>query len=363
MLQIVYKNRKQIVYITGSSGGSIPPAFTVAPQTTGTAVVGQTLTCDGGTATGTEPITKTYQWYRGATLISGATNSTYTLVQADAGNTSNIKCTVTATNSAGSASATSNTVAQILDATWNDFKTTLGITDATINSAMNTYTITRKAISATASLGAYPMVGGTATTHSRNLYNPADSDAAKRITWAGTITHNANGVQGNGVNGTGNTFINASTDFPSNDFTVIWYSRTNSAANQADFGALNGSAAGLFLSSRWGDNNTYNGGQSNLNNAGNINPNTSGCFVFKRSGNTITLTRNGSVIFSRIDASSVKVNNTIRVISRFFNIAVDAFSARQYTHFEFMNIALDSTQETNIINAVIAKETALSRNV
>jgi len=340
------------------SGGSIPIVVS-AVNIAGAAVVNQTLTVSY-TITGT-PTVITRRWYRGATLIFTSTSSdTYVLTQAEAGNTSNITCNVDAD---GVSNATSNTVVQILDATWNDFKTTLSITDATINSAMNTYTITRKAISATASLGAYPMVGGTATTHSRNLYNPADSDAAKRITWAGTITHNANGVQGNGVNGTGNTFINASTDFPSNDFTVIWYSRTNSAANQADFGVLNGSAAGLFLSSRWGDNNTYNGGQSNLNNAGNINPNTSGCFVFKRSGNTITLTRNGSVIFSRIDASSVKVNNTIRVISRFFNIAVDAFSARQYTHYEFMNFALDSTQETNIINAVIAKETALIRNV
>lgn len=96
-------------YINYSGETVAPPIFTVNPQITGTAVVNQTLTCDGGTVTGGGVITKTYQWYRGATLISGATNSTYTLVQDDAGQ--NIKCTVTATNSAGSASADSNTVA------------------------------------------------------------------------------------------------------------------------------------------------------------------------------------------------------------------------------------------------------------
>lgn len=101
------------------SGGATPPAFTVAPVVSGTAVVNQTLTCDGGTVTGTEPITKTYQWQRDGVDIGGATASTYTLVQADAGNTSNIKCTVTATNSAGSASADSNTIVQILDADYN----------------------------------------------------------------------------------------------------------------------------------------------------------------------------------------------------------------------------------------------------
>jgi len=86
------------------------PANTVAPSVTGTAVVGQTLSTTNGTWTNS-PSTFSYQWYRGATLISGATNSTYVLVQADAGQ--NIKCTVTATNSAGSASADSNTLAII----------------------------------------------------------------------------------------------------------------------------------------------------------------------------------------------------------------------------------------------------------
>lgn len=107
-----YLKLGKIFFLKDGVGGSLlPPVFTVNPQITGTAVVNQTLTCDGGTVTGGGVITKTYQWYRGATLISGATNSTYTLVSADAGQ--NIKCTVTATNTAGSASADSNTLAII----------------------------------------------------------------------------------------------------------------------------------------------------------------------------------------------------------------------------------------------------------
>ena len=92
----------------GVGASAIPPVFTVAPQVTGTAVVGQTLNTTNGTWTNS-PTSYTYQWYRGATLISGATNSTYVLVSADAGQ--NIKCTVAATNTAGSASADSNVLA------------------------------------------------------------------------------------------------------------------------------------------------------------------------------------------------------------------------------------------------------------
>ena len=63
------------------SGGAIAPVNTASPVVSGTAVVGQTLSTTDGTWTGTAPITYSYQWYRGATLISGATNNTYTLVQ------------------------------------------------------------------------------------------------------------------------------------------------------------------------------------------------------------------------------------------------------------------------------------------
>lgn len=346
-----------------SAVNAIAPVNTVAPVISGTAVVGQTLSSTTGTWTGTPTPTYSYQWFRGATPI-GTNSANYTLVQADAGNTSNITCRVTATNSAGSANATSNTIAQIFDATWWDFRQTLSITDTTINNAMNTYTITRKSISATASLGAYPMVGGTATTHSRNLYNSADTDAAKRVTWAGTITHNSNGVQGNGINGIGNTFINTSTEFSSNDFTIIWYSRTNQARNECDFGVTDGSAGGLNMASKWGDNNTFTAGLSTNVNSGNVVSNSSGCFVFKRSGNTITLSRNGVNIITRTDSGNIKINQTIRIIGRWRSgLNDEVFSSKQYTHFEIMNFALNSTQETNIINAVIAKETALSRNV
>lgn len=94
---------------TGGDGSA--PTNNTPPSISGTAVVGQTLTVTAGGWSGSPTPTLSYQWYRGATPISGATSTTYTLVQADAGNTSNIKCVVTATNGAGSASADSNTVA------------------------------------------------------------------------------------------------------------------------------------------------------------------------------------------------------------------------------------------------------------
>jgi hypothetical protein len=85
---------------------AIAPVNTVLPVVTGSFVVGQVLTSTDGIWTGTAPITYTYQWQRNSVDISGQTNNTYTLVQTDAD--FDVRCVVTATNVAGSASANSN---------------------------------------------------------------------------------------------------------------------------------------------------------------------------------------------------------------------------------------------------------------
>jgi hypothetical protein len=91
---------------------SIAPMLITAPAITGTAQVGQTLTCSTGTWQGTQSITYAYQWKAAGVNISGATSSTYLLTSNEAGKT--ITCTVTATNSVGSNSITSEATAEVL---------------------------------------------------------------------------------------------------------------------------------------------------------------------------------------------------------------------------------------------------------
>ena len=89
-----------------------PPVNTVAPVISGTPTAGQTLTSTTGTWTGTAPITYAYQWKRGVTNV-GTNASTYVLVTGDIG--ADITCVVTATNAAGSADATSNSLGPVAD--------------------------------------------------------------------------------------------------------------------------------------------------------------------------------------------------------------------------------------------------------
>jgi chitodextrinase len=90
---------------------SSAPVSTVVPAVSGLAQVGQTLTASPGQWNAVPDPTFSYQWLRcgtsgsGCTAIAGASGSSYLLGAADAGAT--LRVQVTATNSAGSASATS----------------------------------------------------------------------------------------------------------------------------------------------------------------------------------------------------------------------------------------------------------------
>ncbi len=88
-----------------------PPTNTAAPAITGTARDGQTFTASAGSWTGTSPLSYAYQWERcnnsgeSCANVTGATSPTYQLGPEDVGST--LRVLVTASNVAGSASASS----------------------------------------------------------------------------------------------------------------------------------------------------------------------------------------------------------------------------------------------------------------
>ena len=107
----------------GRSGGfrtdKLSPINTVAPVISGTALVGNTLTSTTGTWTSdTGVISYLYQWTRDGVNISGATNSTYTLVFADRVRT--IRCRVAATDTDGTSSYINSNA--LLERTVEDFE-------------------------------------------------------------------------------------------------------------------------------------------------------------------------------------------------------------------------------------------------
>ncbi len=86
--------------VTSGTGTSAPPSNVVRPSITGSTQVGATLTANPGQWSGTGPITYAYQWQRCSqpgtcSNITGATQQTYVLVQADQSMTIRVRVTAT----------------------------------------------------------------------------------------------------------------------------------------------------------------------------------------------------------------------------------------------------------------------------
>jgi hypothetical protein len=86
-----------------------PPSDLNPPAISGSATVGSALSCSNGLWAGNPAPTFTYAWLRDGAPIAGAAASAYGVQAADQGHT--LSCRVTATNSAGTAAATSAGIA------------------------------------------------------------------------------------------------------------------------------------------------------------------------------------------------------------------------------------------------------------
>jgi len=98
----------------------------------------------------------------------------------------------------------------------------------------------------------YPYVGGTESQHKFNLKDPRDLDAAYRITWSGTLSHDSNGVTY--TNGIGETYLNALSVFGTNYPYVANYCRVWST------GIVIGANTGIYDWSSNGTLVTHSGG-------------------------------------------------------------------------------------------------------
>ena len=88
------------------------------------------------------------------------------------------------------------------------FLTAAGITDSTIEGAINTLVVDMKDAGIWTKMKAvYPFVGGTASTHKWNLVNPLDTDAAFRLTFSGGWIHDSLGIKMNNTNTEAETFV------------------------------------------------------------------------------------------------------------------------------------------------------------
>ena len=193
-----------------------------------------------------------------------------------------------------------------------------GITNPVQINAINYLTLSLKGINTTENptgvnffSGAYciyPFVGGTATQHRYNLRDVSTF----LITFFGSVTHDNNGITGNGVNGYGDTFFSPfNNSLPLNDCGIGVYSRTNSNIGtdigSGDIGLTNA----LYIQSRASGASVL---QANSTTFAAVSQSDSrGLFIgVRRNSTSMQIYKNGSSIIlktSSADSSSTTVNN------------------------------------------------------
>ena len=341
--------------ILAAANAGTPPVNTVAPVISGTQVVGSSLSTTNGTWTGSPAPTFTYQWYRGATIINGATSSAYTLVQADAGNTSNITCQVTGTNGLGSATATSNTLVQIFDFDANAFITAASITNPTQQSAINTLVTDLKGYNIwTRFKSIYPIVGGIASSHAVNLKTPGTYN----LTFTSGWTHSSTGMTP--TNAYADTFLTPSTSLSLNSAHLSYYSRTNSNGTEVEIG-VNTSTNYNLLEIRTSGTTYFLINQAAFTTVSDSD--SRGFYLGNRqASNDIDGWRKGVKVVNGTTVSTGLPTNKIYIGAYNNNGTASAFTTKQCT-FASIGDGLTDTDAANFYTAVQAFQTTLGRQV
>jgi hypothetical protein len=241
------------------------------------------------------------------------------------------------------------------------FITAANITNTTQQNAINTLVVDLKGYGVWTKMKAiYPFVGGTATSHSYNLKNTAQY----QITWFGGVTHNSNGITGNGTNGYANTGLNSNTILNNLNIHLSVYTRTASTVGSfsneltpiAGYSSINwlglrtnNKTSGI--ASFTAGNDTFNVSASNTLN---------GFIVGSKTSNILKkLYRNSIILNTRTNTDNNLLPNA--------NIGIFGAPGANYSNnnlaFSSIGDGLTDTEASNLYTAVQNYQVALSRNV
>lgn len=210
----------------------------------------------------------------------------------------------------------------------------------------------------------YPIIGTTATQQKFNLKNPADTNAAYRLTFAGGWTHSSNGALPNGTNAYADTsFITNLLTANSNHLGL--YVRTNQVANAVPIGSYTNTPTNkLFqLNISTGTGTYYYSGDTTTEVTTSI-ADSKGFFVGTRTAiNNRKIFRNGSSIASQTTSVSTDYNNISNFIgARNFNGTANSYTSQQIA-FASIGSGLNDTESQLFYQIVEKYQVALGRNI
>lgn len=206
------------------------------------------------------------------------------------------------------------------------------------------------------------ILGGSSTSHKYNAKNPLDTDAAFRLTFYGGITHDANGMTGNGTNGYANTYFIPSTHGSLNNFSAFIYSRTNAAGGYVDFGSIKVTSPQHRIQ--------VNGKNASNNFTSACNDATVSSTASSRSDGFIGISRISSGSYKQVrntTKTTISVTSTALNSDSMYLMAVNSGGPANYSprtiSFFWVGEGLTDTEIDNLYTAVQTFETSQSRQV
>lgn len=206
-------------------------------------------------------------------------------------------------------------------------------------------------------IGLYPVVGSGATEHSFNLKDPTQYN----LTFNGTWTHSSSGASP-GNNGYAQTGIIPSViDFQtSGSVHYSMYIQEDLASGRYDMGSYEPSAGDWgMLSSFIGNNRAYNGvgtGWLSIPNGGN----TDAHWIMTNDGSTSYIYKDGSSLVTGSKSISSGTSFEIYISANNREGSPSDYGQRDWA-LASIGLGMDATEASNYTTAVLAFQTALSR--
>jgi len=262
------------------------------------------------------------------------------------------------------------------DADVDAFLTATGITDATIESALNVLVSSIKSDGTWAKCTAiYPCVGGTSNTHKYNLKDPQDTDGAFRMDFNGGWTHGSNGMLPNGTNSYADTHLTPSSEQSLTSAHFSIYSRTvaasvssfggsgirNSTGTQAINITIRRNTGNLSYATCWDETQA-----SDLANAGASTDGRGFYLMSRTAADNLSYYKNGSLLVQNTTPSTSSVLPSDSYFLSAFNQSGSPLGAsydNKEIAFATIGDGLTSSEQSDLYDAIQVFQTTLGRNV
>jgi hypothetical protein len=168
-----------------------------------------------------------------------------------------------------------------------------------------------------------------------NLKNPADTDAAFRLTYSGSWNGGYSGVRGDGVTAYADTKLIPSSSLTNNNTHISIYSRTDNLLNQIEIGSWPSSGNRLLMTLRYSSSGNFEAEQYKelTSRVSASNSNSTGLYISSRTNNTTHKSYKNNIQFG--STNSGDPGSTTNINASIWIGAVNTSIFRGYSTKEF----------------------------